>query len=160
MTTPLHIVFVCTGNICRSPMGEIILKKAVADAGLDTKVRITSCGTGGWHVGDGADYRAVNELARAGYDGSQHRATQLGDEHRDADLLVALDQGHYRALMRQGYEKDRVKLLRSFDPSAGDDLEVKDPYYGTEKDFATTRIQIEAAVDGMLDWINHQLGTK
>lgn len=158
MSRKLHIVFVCTGNICRSPMGEIILKKAVADAGLESDVRITSCGTGGWHIGDGADYRAVNELARAGYDGSKHRAAQLGDDHREADLLIALDQGHYRALMSAGYDKNRVRLLRSFDPDAGDDLDVADPYYGTEKDFTTTRTQIEAAVDGMMEWINEQLG--
>lgn len=156
-STPLHIVFVCTGNICRSPMGENILKKELADAGLEDKVLVNSCGTGGWHIGDGADHRAVRELARAGYDGSAHRAAQLGDDHRNADLLIAMDQSHYRALINAGYDKDRLRLLRSFDPAAGDDLDVADPYYGSEKDFTVTREQIEAAVDGMMTWVADNL---
>ncbi|MBK4141104.1 low molecular weight phosphotyrosine protein phosphatase [Corynebacterium macginleyi] len=153
----LYLVFVCTGNICRSPMAEIIVRDELEDAMLDLVAAVDSCGLGGWHVGQGADERAVAELRRAGHDGASHRATKLGEEHMDADLFLAMDSGHYDSLIDAGIEPAKVRLMRSFDPSAPEGAEVADPYYGTEKDFETTRKNIEAAVPGLLDWIreNH-----
>ncbi|MBK4152701.1 low molecular weight phosphotyrosine protein phosphatase [Corynebacterium macginleyi] len=153
----LYLVFVCTGNICRSPMAEIIVRDELEDAKLDLVATVDSCGLGGWHVGQGADERAVAELRRAGHDGASHRATKLGEEHMDADLFLAMDSGHYDSLIDAGIEPAKVRLMRSFDPSAPEGAEVADPYYGTEKDFETTRKNIEAAVPGLLDWIreNH-----
>lgn len=153
----LYLVFVCTGNICRSPMAEIIVRDELEDAMLDLVATVDSCGLGGWHVGQGADERAVAELRRAGHDGASHRATKLGEEHMDADLFLAMDSGHYDSLIDAGIEPAKVRLIRSFDPSAPEGAEVADPYYGTEKDFETTRKNIEAAVPGLLDWIreNH-----
>ncbi|MBK4168608.1 low molecular weight phosphotyrosine protein phosphatase [Corynebacterium macginleyi] len=153
----LYLVFVCTGNICRSPMAEIIVRDELEDAMLDLVATVDSCGLGGWHVGQGADERAVAELRRAGHDGASHRATKLGEEHMDADLFLAMDSGHYDSLIDVGIEPAKVRLMRSFDPSAPEGAEVADPYYGTEKDFETTRKNIEAAVPGLLDWIreNH-----
>lgn len=153
----LYLVFVCTGNICRSPMAEIIVRDKLEDAMLDLVATVDSCGLGGWHVGQGADERAVAELRRAGHDGASHRAIKLGQEHMDADLFIAMDSGHYDSLIDVGIEPAKVRLMRSFDPSAPEGAEVADPYYGTEKDFATTRKNIEAAVPGLLDWIreNH-----
>ena len=149
----LYLVFVCTGNICRSPMAEIIVRDELEDAMLDLVATVDSCGLGGWHVGQGADERAVAELRRAGHDGASHRATKLGEEHMDADLFLAMDSGHYDSLIDAGIEPAKVRLMRSFDPSAPEGAEVADPYYGTEKDFETTRKNIEAAVPGLLDWI-------
>ncbi len=154
----LHIAVVCTGNICRSPMGDVILNHAITAAGLTDEVLVDSCGTGGWHVGDGADRRAVTELARAGYDGSNHRAAQLNDHHAAADLLIAMDTSHVNSLRRFGIEPDRIRLLRSFDPAAGDDLNVADPYYGYAEDFTIARQQVEAAIPGIMAWINQELG--
>ncbi|MGV0331681.1 low molecular weight protein-tyrosine-phosphatase [Corynebacterium macginleyi] len=153
----LYLVFVCTGNICRSPMAEIIVRDELKDAMLDLVATVDSCGLGGWHVGQGADERAVAELRRAGHDGASHRATKLGEEHMDADLFLAMESGHYDSLIDAGIEPAKVRLMRSFDPSAPEGAEVADPYYGTEKDFETTRKNIEAAVPGLLDWIreNH-----
>lgn len=96
-------------------------------------------------------------MRRAGHDGASHRATKLGEEHMDADLFLAMDSGHYDSLIDAGIEPAKVRLMRSFDPSAPEGAEVADPYYGTEKDFETTRKNIEAAVPGLLDWIreNH-----
>jgi protein tyrosine phosphatase len=153
----LYLVFVCTGNICRSPMAEIIVRDEMEDDMLDLLATVDSCGLGGWHVGQGADERAVAELRRAGHDGASHRASKLGEEHMDADLLIAMDSGHYDSLIDLGIEPAKVRLMRSFDPNSPEGAEVADPYYGTEEDFETARKNIEAAVPGLLDWIreNH-----
>ncbi len=151
----LHITFVCTGNICRSPMAEIIVHDALEKDMLDLKARVSSCGIGGWHVGQGADKRAVAELRRSGHDGSEHVAAQLGPEHMDADLVVALDTGHRSELIARGIPEERVRLLRSFDPAAGEDASVEDPYYGGPEGFTVTHEQIEAAVPGILDWVRN-----
>ncbi|GAA3963507.1 low molecular weight protein-tyrosine-phosphatase [Gordonia caeni] len=153
----LHICFVCTGNICRSPMAESILASAIADARLDDRVQVSSAGTGGWHIGEPADNRARTELLAHGYS-DQHVAAQLDPDHLSADLLVALDSGHVRELSRKRLG-DRVRLLRSFDPnSEGED--VPDPFYGGPEDFAAVRAQVEAAVPGLLAWIEATLAER
>ncbi|WP_036494141.1 low molecular weight protein-tyrosine-phosphatase [Nocardia sp. BMG111209] len=154
----LHVTFICTGNICRSPMAEKIFATAVAQAGLDDRVRITSAGTGGWHAGDDADRRTTALLRRYGYPVG-HVAAALDADHLAADLLVALDTTHDRELARLGVPAPRRRLLRSFDPDA-DGPDVPDPYYGDTADFELVREQIEAAVPGLLDWVREQLGER
>ncbi|AZA08849.1 low molecular weight protein-tyrosine-phosphatase [Corynebacterium pseudopelargi] len=155
-TEQLSVVFVCTGNICRSPMADVILQDAVEAENLADHVTVSSCGTGGWHIGQGADRRAIQALRQKGYDGTKHRAQQIGQEAEDADLLIALDQGHEKALQQLGYPKERIRLLRSFDPQA-DTLDVEDPYYGDAEDFRTARDQILDATPGIITWIKEQL---
>ncbi|MGB3772838.1 MAG: low molecular weight protein-tyrosine-phosphatase [Rhodococcus sp. (in: high G+C Gram-positive bacteria)] len=152
--TALHVTFVCTGNICRSPMAEKIVAEALVNAGMDDRVRTTSAGTGDWHVGDAADPRAVAELEAHGYP-SAHRARTVDREILDADLVVALDRGHERELRRLGVTSDRLFLLRSFDPDADSDS-VDDPYYGSDADFAVVRRQVEAAVPGLLEELSRR----
>ncbi|MFZ2510898.1 MAG: low molecular weight protein-tyrosine-phosphatase [Gordonia sp. (in: high G+C Gram-positive bacteria)] len=153
----LHICFVCTGNICRSPMAESIAAAAIVDAGLADQVVVSSAGTGGWHIGEPADNRARTELLAHRYSDA-HVAAQLDTGHLSADLLVALDSGHVRELSRKRLG-DRVRLLRSFDPTAdGDD--VPDPYYGGPEDFALVREQVEAALPGLLAWIHATLAER
>ena len=155
----LHIDFVCTGNICRSPMAEVIVRDKLAEAGFgEDAVQVTSSGIGNWHVGHQADHRALAELAAHGYDGEAHRAQQFGAEQFDADLIVALDHNHVSELVARGVPEDKVRLLRSFDPQAdADDLGVADPYYGGPEGFAVTREQIEAAADGIIAWVRAAL---
>ena len=153
----LHIDFVCTGNICRSPMAEVIVRDKLAQAGFDAEqVKVTSSGIGDWHVGHQADKRALEELEAHGYDGSAHRAQQFGAEQFDADLIVALDTNHVSELVARGVPEEKVRLLRSFDPDA-DGEGVADPYYGGPEGFVTTREQIEAAADGIIDWVRAAL---
>lgn len=157
MSSKLHIDFVCTGNICRSPMAEVIVREKLAEAGLGDSVTVTSSGIGGWHVGHKADERARAELAAHGYDGEAHRAQQFGFEQEQADLIVALDTNHVSELVARGVDEDKVRLIRSFDPGAEEGAGVADPYYGGKDGFTTTREQIEAAADGIIAWVNNQL---
>ncbi|ROO90395.1 protein tyrosine phosphatase [Actinocorallia herbida] len=146
-----RITFVCTGNICRSPMAEHVVRRRLAEEGLD--VEVDSSGTGGWHVGDPADHRTVRTLARHGYT-SAHSARQFSPAWFDRyDLIVALDEGHQRelhAMAPSAEAREKVRLLRSFDPQAVD-LNVPDPYYGGGADFEECLELIEAAVPGLAD---------
>ena len=125
--------------------------------GLSDEVRVTSAGTGGWHVGDAADDRAGHVLREHGYPAS-HRAAQIDDEHLSADLVVALGRNHARMLREMGVAANRIRMLRSFDPrSAAHALDVEDPYYGTQEDFEEVFAVIEAALPGLHDWVDEQL---
>ncbi len=150
----VKVAFICTGNICRSPMAALVFREWLQREGLSSHVRVSSAGTGGWHVGDPADSRALKTLADNGYP-TDHVAAQVSDLHLDADLLVALDSGHARALRRM-VDPDRVRLLRSFDPEA-DGVDVPDPYYGDREGFDQVLVMIEAAMPGMLAWVREQL---
>lgn len=153
LNRPVEIVFVCTGNICRSPMAEIIAQRKAEEAGLGDQVIFSSCGMGDWHVGQQADRRAVTELRAGGYDGSTHRAAQLGPEHMRADLFVAMDSGHAHELAAAGAPNDKIRLLRSFDPESNPTDDVADPYYGTDRDFSLVRENVENAMTGLLEWV-------
>ncbi|MFJ7292552.1 low molecular weight protein-tyrosine-phosphatase [Streptomyces collinus] len=148
-----RVCFVCTGNICRSPMAEIVFRARVAEAGLDELVEVDSAGTGGWHEGDGADPRTVTVLEDSGYAGG-HTARQFQPSwFSRLDLVIALDSGHLGALRRLApTEQDarKVRLLRSYDPAAGDDLDVPDPYYGGTDGFEECLEMVEAASTGLL----------
>jgi protein-tyrosine phosphatase len=151
----LTVSFICTGNICRSPVAAIIFREHLRRAGLGDLVKVTSAGTGGWHVGDPADPRAEQSLADNGYP-TDHAAAQVDEGHLDADLLVALDSGHARALRRMIGDPERVRLLRSFDPESGG-VDVPDPYYGDKAGFDAVVEMVEGAVPGLLAWVRERL---
>ncbi|GHG35348.1 protein-tyrosine-phosphatase [Amycolatopsis bullii] len=147
-----HIVFVCSGNICRSPMAELVFRAHLADAGLDDAVRVTSAGTGPWHAGEPADKRARATLKAHGYP-TTHVASEVSGEDLAADLLLAADEGHLEFLRARVEDPAKVRLLRSFDPSAPEGAEVPDPYYGGDDGFEDVLGMIERAVPGLLDWV-------
>jgi protein-tyrosine phosphatase len=155
----LHITFVCSGNICRSPMAEKMFAEQIRRRGLAQRVRVSSAGTGGWHAGDGADRRANQVLRAHGYP-TEHVAAQFGAEHSTADLVVALGRNHVRLLTELGVEPDRIRLLRSFDPrSSAHAHDVEDPYYGSVADFEDTFNVIETALPGLHEWVDGELGS-
>ncbi|MDH6625082.1 protein-tyrosine phosphatase [Streptomyces sp. LBL] len=148
-----RVCFVCTGNICRSPMAESVFRARVQEAGLENQVEVDSAGTGGWHEGDGADPRTVTVLVNNGYD-SAHTARRFQPSwFSRLDLVIALDTGHLKALRRlapTAQDAEKVRLLRSYDSSAGDDLDVPDPYYGGMDGFEECLEMVEAASEGLL----------
>ncbi|BDI22671.1 low molecular weight protein-tyrosine-phosphatase [Herbiconiux sp. L3-i23] len=158
---PYAITFVCTGNICRSPMGDVITRRLLAERGLEDRVAVTSSGTGGWHVGDGADPRTVAALHEHGYDGRPHRARQFDRSlFEDYDLILALDAGHVdalRALAPSRSAAERIHLLREFDPDARGDLDVPDPYYGDERDFDDVLVMVERSSRALVDALAQKL---
>ena len=119
---PYRIVFVCSGNICRSPMAEVIARSMLADAGLAAEVSVDSAGTGGWHEGEGADRRTVRALADHGYDGSSHRAREFDRAwFAERDLILVADRTHLDILRRWAPDeasRAKVRLLREYDDAA------------------------------------------
>lgn len=146
---PFRVVFVCTGNICRSPMAEVVFRTLAERAGLGDRVASVSAGTGDWHVGERADARTIEALDRRGYDGAAHRARQFtASDFADSDLVVALDRTHERILhqwARRDGEADKIALLLSFDPSAHGRQDVPDPYYAGPEMFDDVLGMIESA---------------
>ncbi|HEU0192377.1 MAG TPA: low molecular weight protein-tyrosine-phosphatase [Mycobacterium sp.] len=154
----LHITFVCTGNICRSPMAEKMFAHQIAERRRSDAVRVTSAGTAGWHVGRPADQRTNRVLRDHGYP-TDHRAAQVGADHLAADLIVALGRNHVRLLEDLGAPAERIRMLRSFDPRSGSVApDVEDPYYGGHVDFEEAFAVIAAALPGLHDWVDKQLG--
>ncbi|WP_345752121.1 low molecular weight protein-tyrosine-phosphatase [Microbacterium rhizophilus] len=145
---PFRVVFVCTGNICRSPMAEVVFRALAVRAGVGERVVSTSAGTGDWHVGERADHRTIAALERRGYDGSAHRAKQFTvTAFHDNDLVIALDRTHERILRHWAQaedHRDRISLLTSFDPGAAVP-DVPDPYYADDRAFDDVLGMIESA---------------
>lgn len=150
----MRLCLVCMGNICRSPMAEVVLRHKLDEAGF-TDVIVESAGTGGWHVGEPADGRSRQELVEHGYHGSHHRAQQFGPEWFERfDVILALDEQNLFDLQRMsaGTFDDKLDLLRSYDRAASDnDRDVPDPYYGGPEGFEHVLKLVERAADGLVD---------
>ena len=148
-STPFRIIFVCTGNICRSPMAEVMLRDLVTRSGLGRLITTSSAGTGDWHVGEQADSRTITALAKAGYDGSHHRARQFDPAwFADLDLVVVLDRSQERILRNwatTNHDRAKVRLLLSFDPDQAELRDVPDPYYSDDALFDAVLGMIERA---------------
>lgn len=152
----IGVLFVCTGNICRSPTAEGVLRDALADAGVAAGVTVDSAGLEGWHAGDPPDPRAVTCAAARGYDLTPLRARQFDrtDFGRFA-LILGMDQGHVSAMQaRQDDDSpSQVRLFLDFlaadDPQLGRD--VPDPYYGDMSDYELSLDLIERGTPGLID---------
>jgi protein-tyrosine phosphatase len=141
------IALVCLGNICRSPMADVVLNQRVDDAGLAGRVTVASCGTGGWHVGQPMDERAAATLRANDYDPSAHRAQQFSVSWLTAhDLVLAMDRSNLDDVRRveagAGADPERVRLFGDFDPVEPGG-EVPDPYYGGEQGFEEVLTMVE-----------------
>ena len=151
---PYRICVVCLGNICRSPMAEVVLRDQLRKAGLAGKVTVSSAGTGDWHVGEPMDARARAELTRRGYDGSGHQARQIEQSWLDDyDLLLAMDRRNLANLKRMAAGDPelagRIQLMLSFDPDSAEGAEVPDPYDGRPGEFAEVFELVQAAAAGL-----------
>ncbi|HLS26209.1 MAG TPA: low molecular weight protein-tyrosine-phosphatase [Beutenbergiaceae bacterium] len=157
------VTVVCTGNICRSPIAEVLLREGFEEAGLGERVQVNSAGTGHWHIGSDMDHRARAVLTNAGHVFPVHSARQfVAESFQESDLILAADQGHYKELRTLARSEDlaaRVHLLLSFDPDnpADGNLNLADPYYGDDRDFSLTYEAVAAAVPGVVEYVRRQL---
>ena len=141
---PYRICCVCLGNICRSPMAEVVLREQLRKAELGGKVVVDSAGTGDWHIGDRINSNARRELTRNGYDSESHRARQLQRSWiKERDLILAMDAANLRDLraLATPEDQDRIRLFGEI--AALDGQDVPDPYFGTADDFAHVRALLE-----------------
>jgi protein-tyrosine phosphatase len=154
----MRLLFVCMGNICRSPTAEAVMRHELGEAGLADAVQVDSAGTGDWHVGERPDSRSAAAARRRGIAlGGAARQVRLEDFER-FDLLLAMDRANLRdlhGLAPDDGARTKVRLLREFDPASEDaaDLDVPDPYYGGPTGFDDVLDQVQAACRGLLQEI-------
>jgi protein-tyrosine phosphatase len=159
MKREVALLIVCTGNICRSPTGEGVLRSLARKRGLGERVRIASAGTHDYHVGDAPDPRTVKHASKRGYDLSRQRAQQVLEQHfHEYDYILAMDRGHLRILGSLAPKDGRAKLGMFLEASGkwrGED--VPDPYYGGVEDFERVLDMVEEAAERWLDRIEAEL---
>ena len=155
----IKVLFVCTGNICRSPSAEGVFRALISAEGLDGQVGTDSAGTHGYHVGEPPDPRSVATAAKRGIAMSDLRARKVSAADFDAfDLVLAMDRSHHDILARlcpKGRE-DRLKLFMSFASRHGGQ-DVPDPYYGGADGFERVLDMIEDGAKGILDHLRERL---
>ena len=159
MARAIAVLVVCTGNICRSPTGEGVMRRLVGERGLAERVHVASAGTHDYHVGESPDPRAVKHAARRGYDLSTLRASQVSArDFHEYDYILAMDRGHLRILRSLAPRNARARLGLFLDASerwSGED--VPDPYYGGVEGFEQVLDMVEEAAGRWLDRIEAEL---
>lgn len=155
-----RVLFVCMGNICRSPTAEAVFRRLAAQRGLLGELEIDSAGTHGYHVGETPDARTQRAAAERKYDLSEIHARKVAPEDLEHfDLVLAMDRSNLDALRKlcPANRLHRLKLFMSYARQFDDD-EVPDPYYGLAHDFDLVLDMIEDAADGLLDSILRERG--
>ena len=156
------ILTVCTGNICRSPTAEGVLRKFIKNNNLVDKVEVDSAGTHGYHVGEAPDSRTQRAAAVRGYNLSQLRARKVARQDLDYfDLILAMDKSNLDNLQRMASpeQQTRIKLFMDFSKNF-DDKEVPDPYYGLGHGFDLVLDMVEDAANGLIEEVKKTLKRK
>jgi protein-tyrosine phosphatase len=157
--TRISVLVVCTGNICRSPTGEGVLRHLADERGLGERVRVASAGTHDYHVGESPDSRSVKHAKERGYDLSSQRASQVSArDFEEFDYILAMDRGHLRLLQAMQPQGSKAKLGLFLEASGkwkGED--VPDPYYGGAERFEEVLDMVEEAAGRWLDRFDAEL---
>ncbi len=150
----IRIMFVCLGNICRSPLAEYVFRKHLREAGLDGAFDVASSGTGNWHVGQQADTRMRRKASEYGLSLDPHRAQQFREMDLDQyDHIFVMDKSNLHDVLYLDATDEyagKVRLLREFDPEP-DDYQVPDPYHGGARGFENVYRIVDRAVEKLLE---------
>ena len=153
---PVKILFICLGNICRSPAAEEIMRRKAEDGGVGHLIYVDSAGIGSWHVGQLPDYRMRRHGTKHGYD-FQHRARQLQSaDFSRFDYIIGMDAENIRDIAAKAPNneaKDRILDISQFLRHHPDFHDVPDPYYGSDRDFEIVIELLEDACSGLLDYL-------
>lgn len=153
--TKVRVLFVCLGNICRSPLAEAVFKDKVRKKGLEHRIEADSCGTSNYHIGDTPDPRTLANARKNGIT-IQHLGRQLGEQDLESfDFIFAMDRSNHQNILRLSNaprHADKIQLMRVFDPvdTGG---EVPDPYYGGEKGFQEVFDILDRSTDQFLQYL-------
>lgn len=158
MSDSVSVLFVCLGNICRSPTAHGVFERLVRDAGLQERIRVDSAGTGAWHIDEPPDRRATTAAARRGYQLDHLRARQVrARDFADFDYVLAMDHNNYSELasLRQDDSRAQLQLFLEY-ATEFDEREVPDPYYGGADGFDHVLDLVEDAAQGLLNHIRER----
>jgi len=152
--SPFGILFVCTGNICRSPTAEAVFRHKVKALGLESHFRIDSAGTHGYHIGNPPDSRSIETAHRRGVPMDDLRARKVErEDFEEFDLILAMDGGHYEILSALAPAKSRAKLAYFLNHTGERGDDVPDPYYGLSSGFEGVFDMVDEACERILaDW--------
>ncbi|MDQ7001455.1 MAG: low molecular weight protein-tyrosine-phosphatase [Ghiorsea sp.] len=153
MKQPLRVLFVCLGNICRSPLAEVVVKAVAKEQGVADMFHFESAGTGDWHVGKGADPRSASKALEKGLSLANHQAQQITRQNTQGwDVFVAMDSDNQRNLLVMGVKPKQVVMMRAFE-HANPVPDVPDPYYGGADGFEDAYQMLILNAQGLLQYL-------
>jgi protein-tyrosine phosphatase len=155
----ISIIFVCTGNICRSPTAEAIFKSKIEGMGLTDFFLVDSAGTHGYHIGQSPDQRSVSAAKPYNYsfEGIKSRAFDVSIDYEN-DYIIAMDQSHLNWLMENKPLEcsSKIDLLMNFDQNSLSNVDIEDPYYGGEKGFKLVIEKIQCGINKLIEHIKNE----
>ena len=155
----IRVLFVCLGNICRSPTAEAVFRHQLRAQQLEHLIECDSAGTSGYHIGEAPDRRAAQAALSRGYDMSALRGRQVqDDDFENFDLILAMDKANLAELRRRARPSQRASLQLFLEYADGSDQEVPDPYYGGRAGFDHVLNLVESASTGLIRHLREQLG--
>ena len=158
----VSVLFVCLGNICRSPLGEGVLAHRLEEEDLSGRVRVDSAGTGAWHEGEPPDPRSTDVARRHGIDLRGRARRVRAEDFHEFDYIFAMDRSNLRDLRHLEHEAGGgavLTLFRDFDPSADEDLDVPDPYYGGSDGFDLMFEMIDRSCAAFIKHLHSELSS-